>query len=105
MVANEVRDIVKRYVTLLNTKGMCIEKTFLFGSCARGEEGIGSDIDLVLVSGVFDTNDDSILAKPWRYTVEIDPRIEPVAVGLKRFMSCEESPLLELVKRDGVLIL
>jgi predicted nucleotidyltransferase len=105
MVASQVRDIASRYIELLKREGIKIDQAYLYGSWARNEAGSESDIDLMLVSDNFDTDDDLILSKPWRYTAQIDPRIEPVAIGTKRFMNDASSPLIEAVKRDGILLL
>ena len=59
----------------------------------------------MLVSDVFDTDDDSILSRPWIYTVKVDPRIEPVAVGSRRFNTDAGSPLIEIVKKEGVKVM
>jgi len=57
----------------------------IYGSYARDEANIDSEIDLLLISSIFDTTDDYILTSPWLYTTQIDPRIEPLAVGLQKF--------------------
>lgn len=59
----------------------------------------------ILVSDMFDTDDDAILSRPWIYTVKIDHRIEPVAVGRKRFNDDNASPLIAIVKKEGIKIM
>lgn len=93
-----------KYIHLLNDKGLKIEHAYIYGSCARGENRSDSDIDVMLVSDIFDTDDDLILSRPWIYTVKVDPRIEPVAVGSRRFRDDTGSPLIEIVKEEGVKI-
>lgn len=105
MAVEEIRDIATRYIELLRKEGIKIDKAYLYGSWARNEAGAASDIDIMLISDTFDTNDDIILSKPWRYTAKIDPRIEPTAVGFSRFNNDSSSPLIETVKREGIILL
>jgi len=82
MVKAEIESVVKKYINVLNDSGLDIKQADIYGSCTRGENSTDSDIDVMLVSDIFDTDDDSILSRPWIYTVKVDPRIEPVAVGV-----------------------
>jgi predicted nucleotidyltransferase len=100
----EVITIVKSYLNALKQAGIPVEMAFLYGSYARNEATLESDIDLLLVSSVFDTSDDYVLSSPWLYTTRIDPRIEPYAVGLKKFRTDHISPLLEIVRKEGIRI-
>lgn len=104
MSQKNIIDIVNSYVNVLKKAGIPIEKVFLYGSYARNEANDESDIDLLLISKIFDTNNDYILSKPWLYTTEIDHRIEPLAVGTKRFETDDVSPILEIVRREGIEI-
>ena len=105
MVKAEIESIIKKYIHILNDKGLNIEEAYIYGSCARGENGTDSDIDVMLVSDMFDTDDDLVLSRPWIYTVQVDPRIEPIAVGSRRFRNNTGSPLIEIVKKEGVKIM
>jgi predicted nucleotidyltransferase len=104
MSQTEVIVLVKSYLDALKQAGIPIAMAYLYGSYARDEATPDSDIDLLLVSSVFDTNDDLTLSKPWLYTTQIDSRIEPFPVGLKRFESDQVSQLLEIVRREGIRI-
>lgn len=95
-------NIVKAYLKILKQAGITIDKAFLYGSFARDEANENSDIDLMLVSTMFDTDDDYILSKPWIYTSKVDPRIEPISVGLERFNSDDTSPIIDLVRQSGI---
>ena len=104
MLQSDAIEIVKKYVTNLNKAGYPIEKAFLFGSYARNEAGENSDIDVLLVSEIFDTDDDAILSEPWSPKYRPDYRIEPIAMGKKRFLTDDNSIILEMVRREGVEI-
>lgn len=100
----EVITLIRRYLNALKQAGIPVETAYLYGSYARNEATVDSDIDLLLVSSVFDTNDDFILASPWLYTTQIDPRIEPVSVGMRKFENDTVSPLYEIVRKEGIRI-
>ncbi|GAI21677.1 unnamed protein product, partial [marine sediment metagenome] len=87
MASKEIIGKVKKYIEILNQSGLKIDKAFLYGSTARNEEGRDSDIDVMLVSRDFDDkSDDQTIGLIWRLTRRVDSRIEPFAVGLKRFI-------------------
>ncbi len=104
MSQSEVIIVVRNYLKALKQAGIPVEMAYLYGSYARNEATQESDIDLLLVSSVFDTNDDYVLSSPWLYTTQIDHRIEPYSVGLKKFLSDHNSPLLEIVRKEGIRI-
>ena len=105
MLQQDAINIVRQYVSNLNNSGIVIFKAFIYGSYARNEATENSDIDVLLVSDTFDTDDDNILAKPWSPKYRTDYRIEPVAIGTKRFQTDDESLILEVVKKEGLEIL
>lgn len=105
MVKTEIESVVKQYINILNDTGLNIKQAYVYGSCARGEDSADSDIDVMLISDIFDTDDDMILSRSWIYAVKVDPRIEPVAVGSRRFQDDAGSPLIEIVKKEGMRIM
>jgi len=50
---SELTDIVLLFINVLKSKGIMIEKIYLYGSRAKGTSGPDSDIDLILVSPTF----------------------------------------------------
>lgn len=104
MVQGEIINIIRQYIRNLNAGGMIIRFAYLYGSHARNEATPESDIDVLLVSDVFDTNDDVILSKPWSPKFRNDYRIEPIAIGTKRFKTDNISPIVELAKQEGIRI-
>jgi uncharacterized protein len=50
----EIRRIVSRYVANLKALGVPVEKIYLFGSHARQNAGRDSDVDLAVVSPLFE---------------------------------------------------
>jgi uncharacterized protein len=104
MVQREIIDIIKTYIRNLNQFGLPIQKAYLYGSYARNEATEKSDIDVLLVSDIFDTDDDAILSKPWSPKLRQDYRIEPIAVGLKKFQTDYVSPIIQIVRKEGIEI-
>lgn len=104
MVQGEIINIIRQYIKNLNAGGINIQFAYLYGSYARNEATPESDIDVLLVGDVFDTNDDVILSKPWLPKFRNDYRIEPIAIGTKRFETDDVSPIIELAKQEGIRI-
>ncbi len=55
MVRNEIIEVLRRYFVALESVGIQVGFGVLFGSHARGESTGSSDIDVIVVSSVFDT--------------------------------------------------
>jgi len=104
MLQQDAINIVRQYVSNLNNGGISIAKAYLFGSYARNQANENSDIDVLLVSAAFDTDDDVILSKPWSPKYRKNFLIEPVAMGLKRFQTDDNSIILEIVRKEGLEI-
>jgi len=104
MLQQNALNIARQYVANLNKAGIVIYKAWLFGSYARNQARENSDIDILLVSDAFDTDDDVILSKPWSPKYRNDYRIEPVAIGKKRFQTEDNSIMLEIVRQEGIEI-
>lgn len=51
--AAKVKDTVKSYLLILEQKGIPTQKSYIFGSQAKGTAGPYSDIDLIVVSSAF----------------------------------------------------
>ena len=104
MAKKEVISLIRKFLKRLFQEGIPIEKAFLYGSFARGEQDEDSDIDVMLVSEAYDENDDRTVGKTWRISSSIDTRIEPYTVGKQRFLMDEFTPLLQIVKKEGLEI-
>lgn len=104
MANEEVLKILKQYASRVISSGIPLNKVFLYGSFSKGNPGKDSDIDVMLVSPAFDDNFEENAVKAWTISWEIDSRIEPYAVGLKKFENDDISPLLQMIKAEGVEI-
>lgn len=104
MSQEQIIELLKKNIHILYKEGIPIEKAFLYGSYAKNVASSESDIDVMLVSTIFEKHDDKIIGKTWRLTTEVDARIEPYMVGTKKFQTDEYSPLLEIVRQEGIEI-
>lgn len=102
MAKREVIEILKKYICLLKTEGISIDRAFLYGSYLSNTATDESDIDLMIVTE--NENDDFLAGKIWSLTKKVNSKIEPFLVGTNRFYADENSPLIDLVKRTGLEI-
>ena len=58
----------------------------------------------MLISPLFDGNTDEYAAALWLSTLRSNYRIEPIAVGEKRFQTDDVSPLIAIVRQEGIEI-
>jgi hypothetical protein len=58
----------------------------------------------MLVSDQFDVSNDLLAGKIWALTRNVNSRIEPYMVGSKRFENDQISPILQIVKKEGLEI-
>jgi predicted nucleotidyltransferase len=104
VVEGTVVNVVKRYMAALPRFGIHASRAVLYGSFARGEDNADSDIDLVVIAPEFDGRRDVSLVKAlWRATVS-DDRIEPIPCGEREWESGDGRPILEIARREGVVI-
>ena len=51
-----------------------------------------------------DENDDEIYGKAWQLTKQINTKIEPFLIGIKKFVNIDSSPLINTIKTKGIEI-
>jgi len=105
MSQREALEVIKQYIRLLNSSGITIYKAYLYGSYAKNQASLESDIDVLLVSKSFDEPGIEAKTQVWDLTRQIDTRIEPYAIGINKFLSDDISPLLHIVKNEGIEII
>jgi len=105
MADKAILKILGVYFAELARNGIPVAKGILFGSYARGEQRRESDIDVLVVSPLFDHHKDSdLLDMLWRVRRHADMRIEPIAVGVHEFEEDDESPLIGVARREGIRV-
>jgi predicted nucleotidyltransferase len=102
MVNPEITSIILRFVDVLNSKGIRVEKAVLYGSYASGNVHTGSDLDLAIISPDFGKNrfeeGKMLLQIAWR----IDPRLEPVPISSDSYENDTWVPLIYEIKEKGI---
>lgn len=102
MVDPEIRNIILRYVNVLTTRGIRVEKAVLYGSYASGNIHPGSDLDLAIVSPDFGKDrfeeGKKLLQIAWR----VDPRIEPVPISSESYENDTWIPLIYEIREKGI---
>ena len=98
-------NIIKDYIQLLEKEGVTIDKAFLYGSYAKDAQNTESDIDVMLVSALFEQQNDQLWGKVWMLTKRINSRLEPYLVSTNRFLQDNFSPIIQIVKKEGISIL
>jgi len=96
---------VRKYLNELLKAGIPIRFGIMFGSYARKKNHRWSDIDLLVVSSLYDelySRED--INRLWRIAARTDNRIEPIPVGLKRWETDDVSTIIEIARREGVRI-
>jgi predicted nucleotidyltransferase len=102
MVNPEITSIILRFVEVLNSKGIRVEKAVLYGSYASGNVHTGSDLDLAIISPDFGKNrfeeGKMLLQIAWR----IDPRLEPIPISSESYEKDTWVPLIYEIKEKGI---
>ncbi|MDD3187859.1 MAG: nucleotidyltransferase domain-containing protein [Bacilli bacterium] len=93
--------MLKKYIFVLRSEGIIIDKAYLYGSYLSNTATDESDIDVMIV---VEKEDDYLTGKIWSLTKKVNSKIEPYLVGKLRFNNNEDSPLIDLVKRTGLEI-
>ncbi|MBU2447545.1 MAG: nucleotidyltransferase domain-containing protein [Bacteroidetes bacterium] len=101
MVDREIVEKVKTYLKELSEEGIQVSRAILFGSHVKGTARGDSDIDLLLISPLFDNCSDEFAPRIWLNASRTDYRIEPFAVGEKRFAEDDVSVILEVARQEG----
>ena len=104
MAKEEVVELLKKYIILLNAEGISVNKAFLFGSYSNDSASDSSDIDIMIVSDKYDETDDIVIGKIWKLTRKINTKIEPFLIGLNKFRNDNSSPLISMIKTKGIEI-
>lgn len=99
----QVEDIIKKYYILLKSEGYPIEKIILFGSYAKNNQNIDSDIDLAIVLKEFIGDKFNTRLKLMKYARDFDDVIEPHLFLLSDFV--ESDPFIDEIIRTGKKII
>jgi predicted nucleotidyltransferase len=105
MVKKRIIASVQKYLRVLNQQGIPVRFGVVFGSQATGKNHKWSDIDLLVVSPLFDRKrKPRDIDKLWHVAAYTDSRIEPIAIGEKQFKESDSSAILDIARREGQII-
>jgi predicted nucleotidyltransferase len=107
MAKDPVLEIIRQYLRELDRTGIRVRQAILYGSWARGDTRLDSDIDLVVISPQFDDiTDRDLIDRLWEITALVPEawRIEPIACGERQWLEDDTSPILEIARREGEVI-
>lgn len=102
MVAKSVVKSVQDYLQAVSSQGIPVDYGVVFGSQARGNTHEWSDIDLLVVSSLYDrrrTYEEAAVL--WEVAAFTDSRIEPVPVGSRQFLEDDSNAIVEIARREG----
>ena len=103
MVERSVLETVRTYLEAVRAEGISVERAIVFGSQVKGTANEWSDIDLVVVSAAFDgPSAESAVDTLWMARVATRGHIEPIGCGIQRWEKDDGSPLLAIVREEGV---
>ena len=93
---------VKDYGALLRKSNfpMTIEKIYLFGSYARGNPNIDSDIDVALIVKKWEGDYFEVMPMLWKIRRDVDVRIEPHVIIPQE----DYAGFLNEIQKTGILI-
>ena len=99
----EAQKIAARYARKLRKENFPFFAIYLFGSYAKGTPRKESDIDVAVLSDKLkkDWNKNEELL--WKFSVAVDPRLEPIGFTVDDFKDNSDPMVLE-IKKTGVRI-
>ncbi len=94
---------IKMFLSELGKENLNISQVFLFGSYAKKQQNIWSDIDLAIVSDDFTGNRMIDYDRFVNAILKVDRSIEPVPFKTENFNS--ENPFVKEILRTGIRII
>jgi predicted nucleotidyltransferase len=105
MVNEATKIILEKYLFELRSTGFEVKELILFGSYIIGNYTENSDIDVIVLSPIFDgTNKREDVIKLWKIASKVDTRIEPIPCGVEQWQKDDSNALIEIARREGVSI-
>ena len=98
----EIREIVRRYYTILLKAGLPLEKVILFGSYARCEQKENSDIDIAVVLKEYSSDRFNTRLTLMKYSREFEEVIEPHPFLASEFDNSD--PFVSEILKHGIEI-
>lgn len=95
--------LAKRYLRAVHQAGIPVTFGVVYGSYAPGEHHPDSDIDLLVISPLFDhAKSTAVVDQLWHLRRTTNYRIEPIPIGAREFRDRKGSPLLAAARSEGI---
>lgn len=102
MIDEAIINRVSGYLNRLKEKGLAVEFGVVYGSYAQDRANRLSDIDVMVVSPIFDgirnRRDIDLL---WHVAAKTDNRIKPIPCGVRQWQEDDASAIVEIARREG----
>ncbi len=102
-VPKKIMDTIDSYIAALKQNNIPLKHAILFGSYAKGNPGEWSDIDIALVSDIFEGNRIVDKDKIRRITLSISTDIEVIPFSTDDFHP--ENPLAKEILETGIKLI
>jgi predicted nucleotidyltransferase len=102
-IPNKISDIIEKYIFELNELNIPIKYAFLFGSYAKGTYTDWSDIDLALVSDIFNGDRIEDRDKVRNITLSVSTQIEIMPFPTKDFNT--DNPFAKEIIETGIQVI
>ncbi|MEK6764793.1 MAG: nucleotidyltransferase domain-containing protein [Planctomycetota bacterium] len=99
----KVKNIIDRYIRELNRNKIPIKEAILFGSYAKGDYQEWSDIDIALVSDIFEGNRIDDKDKIRRITLSISSELEVIPFAPDDFNL--QNPFAKEILKTGIKLI
>ena len=105
MVDRAIIKTVQNYLKAVQMEGIAVRFGIVFGSHATGRSNPLSDIDVLVVSPLFDApRNRRHIDLLWRLAARSDSRIEPIPCGERQWDEDSSSSIVEIARREGKTI-
>lgn len=99
-IPSKVKNTIDRYLSALHKNNIPIKEAILFGSYAKGSPHKWSDIDIALVSDIFEGNRADDKDKIRKITLSISSELEVIPFSPSDFN--EQDPLVKEIIKTGI---
>ena len=99
-IPNKIKKVVEQYLTLLKNNNVPLKDVYLFGSYSNGSYNNDSDIDIAIVSEIFEGNRILDKDKIRKYSVAISSDLEILPFPPDDFN--ESNPLAKEIIKTGI---
>ncbi len=101
-IPNNIKTIIDYYIKLLSQNKIPLKSVFLYGSYAKGKNNDFSDIDLALVSDIFEGNRILDRSKIRKITLSVSADLEVIPFNPADFNL--DNPLAREIIETGIRI-